>query len=122
MSFETEWARCGPWLEAALAHGGRSHALSDVRAMIEAGEAQLWPGDRSAMVTLVEDEPRERRLLIWLAGGDLAELVRRLRPAVERWAKAAGCRRVLIVGRAGWERVLAREGYAPLARIIAKEL
>ena len=41
---------------------------------------------------------------------------------LEAWARAEGCRRVLVIGRPGWERVLAPEGYAPLARIIAKEL
>lgn len=90
--------------------------------MVVGGEAQLWVGARAAMVTLLEEEPRERRLLIWLAGGDLGELVNVLRPAAERWARGLGCRRVLIVGRPGWERALAPEGYAPLARIIAKEL
>lgn len=90
--------------------------------MLTRGEAKLWAGNGAAMVTLVEDEPLERRMLIWLAGGDLDELVTRLRPAAERWARDQGCRRVLVVGRPGWERALAPEGYAPLARIIAKEL
>lgn len=117
-----EWFRCAPFLDAALAHAGRTHALGHVARMIEAGEAQFWPGERAAMVTVVEDEPLERRLLIWLAGGDLEELVQRLRPAVEAWARTIGCHRTLIVGRPGWERALAREGYAPLARVIAKEL
>lgn len=116
------WARCAPWLDAALGHAGRGHALGDVRTLVEAGEAQLWAGETAAMVTLIEDEPRERRLLIWLAGGALEELVDRLRPQAERWARRQGCRRVLVVGRPGWERALAPEGYAPLARIIAKEL
>lgn len=119
---EADWARLGPFLDAALAHAGRTHALDDVRAMVAAGEAQAWPGERACMVTIIEDDPLERRLLIWLAGGDLAELVGRLRPAAETWARAQGCRRALILGRAGWERALAPEGYAPLARIIAKEL
>jgi hypothetical protein len=117
-----DWARCGPWLDAALAHAGRTHRLLDVRAMVEADEAQAWPGRRAAMVTVVEDDPCERRMLIWLAGGDLDELVTRLRPAAEAWARSQRCRRVLVMGRPGWERALAPEGYAPLARIIAKEL
>lgn len=117
-----DWARAAPWLQAALAHAGETHELSDVRVLVEAGDAQLWVGARAAMVTVIEDDPRERRLLIWLAGGDLEELVRGLRPAAEAWARGQGCRRALIIGRAGWERALAPEGYAPLARIIAKEL
>jgi len=119
---EADWIRLGPVLDAALAHAGRTHSLADVRALVAAGEAQAWAGERACMVTLVEDDPGERRLLIWLAGGDLEELVRRLRPAAEDWARTQGCRRVLIIGRPGWERALKPEGYAPLARIIAKEL
>jgi len=116
------WERCSRWLDAALGHAGRSHTLDDVAAMLRNGDAQLWTGEASAMVTIVEDEPRERRLLIWLAGGDLSELTDRLRPAAECWAREQGCRRVLVIGRPGWERALAPAGYAPLARIIAKEL
>ena len=71
-----DWARCAPFIDAALAHAGRTHALEHVAGMIEAGEAQLWAGDRSAMVTLVEDEPLERRLLIWLAARLSANSVR----------------------------------------------
>lgn len=122
MIFEQEWARCAPWIEAALAHAGRTHGPDDVKAMIALGEARLWPGRRSAAVTLVEDDPRERRLLIWLAGGDLAELGGPMLDRMEAWGRAAGCRRVLIIGRPGWERALKPQGYAPLARLIAKDL
>ena len=116
------WARVAPWLDAALTHAGRTHALADVLALVNAGEAQLWAAQHAAMVTVIEDDPLERRLVIWLAGGDLGELVRQLRPQAEDWARREGCRRVVVIGRAGWERALAPEGYAPLARIIAKDL
>lgn len=122
MSGEALWARVAPFLSAALEHAGRTHRLIDVRRLVDSGEAQLWAGTRSAMVTLLEDDPCERRLLIWLAGGDLDELVGSLRPRAEAWARLAACRRVLVIGRPGWERALKSEGYAPLARIVAKEL
>lgn len=122
MSLEAVWTRAAPLLDAALALAGRTHRLADVRAMVEAGEAQLWAGGQSAMVTLIEDDPCERRLLIWLAGGDLDELLEEFRAPMERWARAQGCRRVLIIGRPGWERALKNHAYAPVARILAKEL
>lgn len=118
----SKWIACAAWLDAALEVAGRTHTLRDVERMIADGEAQLWTGTRSAMVTVVEEEPRERRLVIWLAGGDLKELIAQLRPQAEQWAKDLSCRRVLVMGRPGWERALAPEGYAPLARIIAKDL
>jgi hypothetical protein len=121
-TFEAEWARCGPWLQAALDHSGDTHTLTDVEAMVRRRDARFWAGRQAAMVTLIEDEPRQRRFIIWLAGGELSELVNEMRPAAEVWARLRGCQRVLIVGRPGWERALAAEGYAPLARLIAKEL
>jgi hypothetical protein len=122
VSFEIEWARCAPWLDAALAHAGRTHDLADVRALVDAGEARLWPGRSSALVAAQEQDPCERRLLIWLAGGDRVELENELLPQAEAWGRSDGCRRALVIGRAGWERALKAKGYAPLARVIAKDL
>lgn len=116
------WERCATHLAVALEHAGDTHSLDDVARMVREGEAQFWPGRASGMVTILEDDPAERRLLIWLAGGELRELVEELRPAAEAWARGQGCRRVMIIGRPGWERALAPKGYAPLARLIAKEL
>lgn len=109
-------------LEAALAHAGHTHSLDDVERMVRSGAAQLWSTAKSAAVTVIEDDPQERRLLIWLAGGDLGELTEEVLPRMEDWARARGCRRVLVVGRPGWERALRPKGFAPLARLIAKEL
>ncbi|MGZ6016478.1 MAG: hypothetical protein ACXWKM_12100 [Phenylobacterium sp.] len=122
MSFETDWARCASWLEAALDHAGRTHSLADVRAAVERDEARFWPGPRSALVAVIEADPGERRLLIWLAGGDRDELETTILPLVEAWGRENHCRRALVIGRAGWERRLQSKGYAPLARIVGKDL
>jgi hypothetical protein len=122
MSGASDWTRCGPWLRAALRHAGDTHRLEDVQAMVLRGEAAFWPGRACALVSLVEEDPCERRTLIWLAGGDLDELRGELLPQVERHARDQACRRLLVIGRAGWERALKPQGFAPLARLIAKEL
>jgi hypothetical protein len=109
-------------LEAALAHAGRTHELRDVEVLVRDGAAQFWAALSSAVVTLIEDDPRERRLLVWLAGGDLDELTAEVLPQVEAWARANRCRRLLVIGRPGWERALKPKGFAPLARVIAKDL
>jgi hypothetical protein len=122
MNFAAEWARSAPWLDAALDHAGRTHSLEDVRAAIDRGEARLWTGRGGALVAAIEDDPGERRLLIWLAGGARDDLEDELLPLAEAWGRACGCRRVLVIGRDGWARALKTKGYAPLARIIAKDL
>lgn len=122
MSFADDWARCAPWLDAALAHAGRTHSLADVQDLVAAGDARFWSGRGCALVAAVEQDPGERRLLIWLAGGDREELENSLLPLAEAWGRIEGCRRAVVIGRAGWERALKSKGYAPLARLIAKEL
>jgi hypothetical protein len=117
-----EWTRCAGWLDAALAHAGRTHSLDDVRRLVADGAARLWAGRGAALVAVLEEDPGERRLLIWLAGGDRQELEAELLPRAEAWGREAGCRRAMVIGRAGWERALKGQGYAPLARLIAKEL
>lgn len=122
MSLEAEWARCSPWIDAALAHAGRTHDLADVLELIKAGDAQFWPGRGAAMVTEVTDFPRAKVLSLWLAGGDLGELINELRPKAEAWGRAQGCAQVTILGRSGWERALRDCGYEPAARLVMKDL
>lgn len=78
---------------------------------ILAGSAQLWIGERCAMVTevtQVEGEPR--KIHCWLAGGDMADILA-ITPGVEAWARMMGCKEATIEGRKGWSRVLAPMGY-----------
>jgi hypothetical protein len=116
------WARCAPWIDAALEHAGRTHALADVEALVRDGDAQFWPGRASALVTEIHEFPRLRSLHLWLAGGDLGELVTVLRPCAEKWACGEGCTRTTIIGRPGWARALAPEGYRPAATVLFKEI
>ena len=114
-----EWNRCGPWLQAALDHAGNTHALDNVREMVERGEAQFWPASCSAVVTEIIEYPRCKALRFWLVGGDLAEL-RRIQPVIEAWGRHIGCARAEGAGRRGWERAL--RDYRQLAVMYTKEL
>jgi len=122
VSFEAAWRNAAPHLDAALAEAGRTHALSDVASMVADGDAQFWAAPNSAVVTVIEADPLERRLLVWLAGGDLQELTETVLPQVEAFGRANGCRRLMVIGRAGWERTLEPKGFEPVARVIAKDL
>lgn len=103
------WDHCRGWLLPALHPDCASEAelLED----LDSGGAQLWPGERAAMVTQSVTDAGGPCLHVWLAGGELAEILA-LKPGVEAWARAQGCLRVTIDGRPGWTRVLRRHGYA----------
>ena len=121
--FDAEWARCAPWIEAALERAGNTHAIEDIRGLVLAQDAQFWPGERSAIVTEILIYPKARLLHLWLAGGDLIELTEGLLPRIEAWGREVEhCARSTLMGRAGWERTLAPLGYAPAARLLTKEL
>jgi hypothetical protein len=98
------WAIARRWLLPALRDGCESDLLDD----LTRGDAQLWFGERAALVTQHVD----RCLHIWLAGGDLREIIE-MRVGVEAYARARGCQEITITGRAGWERVLRPHGYSP---------
>lgn len=72
------------------------------------GTAQLWLGEQCAMVTEVTKDPRT--LHVWLAGGNLREIVS-LTPGIAAWGRMMGCMQATIDGRKGWKRVLAPYGF-----------
>jgi hypothetical protein len=119
-AFEAEWTRCAPWIGAALEYSGGSHDLEDVKAAVERGEARLWGWPNSAVVTELQNWPRGRFLLIWLAGGALDELRDVMLPQVEDYGREQGCDRVYVIGRSGWAKAL--PGYRQVAVSVAKEL
>jgi hypothetical protein len=121
LSFETEWARCGDWISAALEYTGEppTHTLEDVRDEVLSGRFQFWPGARSAVVTEIAQYPRVKAVRIFLAGGDLSEL-QLIETEICDWAKHIECSRVEIAGRAGWQRAL--PGYVRASTWLAKDI
>ena len=97
------WAVARRWLLPALQDGTEADLLRD----LYRGEARMWLGERAAIVTQHVD----RCLHVWLAGGDLREIVE-MRVGVEAYARALGCQEITITGRRGWERVLRQHGFS----------
>ncbi|WP_304171446.1 hypothetical protein [Phenylobacterium aquaticum] len=111
------WSRWRAWLLPALEDGTEAELLADLRG----GRAQLWAGERAAMVTQVADETAGRALHVWLAGGDLSDILA-LKPGVEAWGRAQGCDYVTINGRRGWARILRSDGFTRIGDELRKRL
>lgn len=98
-----EWDRARGWLLPALEDDERY-----VVGRLLEGSAQLWLGERAAMVTEVTAHPR--KVHVWLAGGDLAEILSFI-PGIAAWGRMMGCTEATIEGRKGWSRVLKPYGF-----------
>jgi hypothetical protein len=97
-----------------------THSTQDVQEACAKGDAQVWCGERSALVTEIVRYPLKKVCRIWLAGGEMSELTNEMLPAVEAWAKQKECAAVEIIGRHGWQRVL--KDYRQPHTVLVKEL
>jgi hypothetical protein len=116
-----ELARCRPWIEAALQHSGGTHEWQDVVGQIAEGRLQFWPAERGCAVTEIVVYPQVTVLNIFLAGGELDQLLDMEGDAFQ-WAKAQGCKSVTLSGRLGWQRALKSRGWKPTHINLSREL
>lgn len=118
-----EFDRCRKHIAAALEYAGGTHDIEHIRESVLRGDLQLWPGEKSAIITEIEQYPLKRCLNFFLAGGDLAEL-QRMTPDIEQWAKTMwGCSSAKLTGRQGWSRTFLKDmGYEPKWITLAKDI
>ena len=116
-----ELIRCKPWLEAALELSGGTHTLDDVVQAIIKGEMQFWPAPKGCAVTEIVNYPRKKVLHIFLAGGEMEQIIDMDVSAVE-FAKMNGCTGMSIAGRKGWKRVLKDKGYVETFTVLGKDI
>lgn len=118
-TFAAEWERCAGWIQAALDRNGNKDTLDSVRAKVLAGDAQFWPMPQAAGVTRIVQHETCREIVLWLAGGDMDDVLR-LQPIVEEFGRSYGCTRSVIYGRKGWARML--PDYTQSAVVLCKEI
>ncbi|MGY6283610.1 hypothetical protein ACXIT0_11990 [Methylorubrum extorquens] len=105
------YSECRDILLEALAHGdGRVNEALLVAQLVR-GNYQLWRTENSAGVTQINENPFNKCLFIFLAGGDLSEIEHIAGPVIEQWAADQGCTSIILSGRRGWERALRPLGY-----------
>lgn len=121
-SAQDEWQRCRGWIEDALEHDGGFYKIEDIERLIGEGNAHFWAGERSAAVSQFWWMPRCKILNLWLAGGDMTELVDVLFPIAQTWAIHQDCSRIMLAGRPGWQRVFAPHGFKLLSTVLLKDL
>jgi hypothetical protein len=109
----TELERCRPWIEAALEYSGGTHTFDDVVDGITSGRMQLWPAPRGCAVTEIVLHPRKKVLHVFLAGGDMDQILDMIDSAAA-WGRTQDCTALTLAGRLGWQRVLDKHGFTPV--------
>jgi hypothetical protein len=93
--------------------------MDDVFGALALGDAQLHPLEKSCIITEIVDYPQRSVCRIWLAGGELNELIE-AEKSIAIWAKSLGCYAMEINGRMGWKRQL--KDYTASSVVLTKEL
>lgn len=107
------------WLQAALDRTD-THSMEDVIESVGTGHMQLWVGDKGAAVTQILNFPRKKILHVFLAGGDLEQVLDFV-PSFMTWGELQGCSKITMSGRKGWGRVLPKSGWRETGVIMEYE-
>lgn len=105
------WARCRPWIIAALERSPGLETIEDVERNIEYGVYVFWPSKNCAVITRIDEYPTARALIAVHGGGNLDELMHVVIPQLEEFAACNGFDYFGGEGRKGWARVLENNGY-----------
>ena len=108
-------------LADVLAKSGENYTIADLEDELARGRAQIWIGERCVMVTTMPREPEGLCLHVWLAAGDLADILK-IEPGVAAWGRAMGCNYASIIGRKGWDRILKHVGFHRVGQELRKLL
>ncbi len=108
LSYDLE--RCKPWIEDALEYCHGTHEFEDIVLGIADSRMPLWAAPRGCIVTEIVVYPRKKVLNLFLAGGELDQLID-MNTDISNWAISHGCTGGTLTGRLGWKKALAPLGW-----------
>ena len=101
----------------------RLYTIEHLDGLVLSGRAQVWFGERAAIVTEVREYPTGARVVHGLvAAGELEEIVGTLIPRAEAWGRSLGCLLAVNESRPGWVRKLEGAGYRLHQTALRKDL
>lgn len=104
-------------LQRALDVAGNTHTADDVAELVKAGRMQSWVNGDSLVVTEVVQYPRTNALNVFLAVGNMDEVLD-LIPMMAEFGRQHGCTKMRMQGRRGWARVLPDLGWHEQKQVI----
>lgn len=122
---QREWARCRPWIEAAIAKCDL-YDISDIEEAVQSEDMHFWPGKECAAVTEFITFPNKKALNVFAGGGTRGKALRELlamEKQIARWGVEHGCSLLLIFGANDGTRLAGeRAGYRHLWTVMSKDI
>ena len=121
------WPLIEDWVRAALKRAKADCSAEDVREQLADKRMQLWlawDGTQAKGCCITELVHTARGMncnLVVVAGVDF-KAWRPLTEAIKEWARWKGCARLEASGRAGWERLVADDGWRKVRTTIEMDL
>lgn len=115
-----EWAKCREALLPAIEMTGGTHTEDDVLTALIQGRMLLWRNGKSALVTEFSQFPRMKVINVFLAGGELEDIMP-LQKDIENFGRKNGCQKAtMLAARDGWLRTI--EGGTKAGIYMTKDL
>lgn len=119
--FETEYPRVRSLLLSALEYSTNPDSEKQLLQGLIDRDYYLWIGENSAAVTHNIDWDNRPVCVLYLAGGDLDEILGEGQTVITEWAKSIGREGFVLFGRPGWKRALADQGFKFSSIVMFKE-
>ena len=103
-------ARFEPEIEAALSYAEGTHTYDDIVQMVLQGRLFFKALDKSYLLIEIINYPRSNHLNVFLAGGDLEEILNTQKD-LEDMARSHECSHITLSGRKGWLKPLSKQGW-----------
>lgn len=108
-------------IESALRYSGGTHSFDDISQAVLDGRMQIWPAPKGVAITEIIVYPRAKVLHIFLAAGEMDQLLDMI-DAAREWGRSQGCTSLTMTGRPGWERVLGNHGWSRRSITMTREI
>lgn len=102
-----------PQIEAALEYAGNHHNFDSVVARVLTGQARFYVNGDSFVITELQHYPQHSIVNVWLAGGNIEEIIDLTEPVARDHAIILNYRLVTLsfTGRPGFARALKAHGW-----------
>lgn len=109
-------------IERALVYDGGAYTFDHVCARVLSGDLDMYELPNSVLLCETFDAPNLRSYHVYIAAGDLDEIIEFQRDQLVKEARMRRCSKLSFGGREGWKRALKDEGWKPIRITMMKDV